>query len=54
MENKNVYDLKSAKMPYLAGRLLSVFVSLVEGPLGGLLIPSLLHSGCGLVTSASH
>jgi Asp-tRNA(Asn)/Glu-tRNA(Gln) amidotransferase A subunit family amidase len=44
MENKNVYDLKSAKMPYLAGGLLSMFVSLVEGPLGGLLIPSLLHS----------
>jgi Asp-tRNA(Asn)/Glu-tRNA(Gln) amidotransferase A subunit family amidase len=44
MENKNVYDLKSAKMPYLAGGLLSVFVSLVESPLGGLLIPSLLHS----------
>jgi Asp-tRNA(Asn)/Glu-tRNA(Gln) amidotransferase A subunit family amidase len=44
MENKNVYDLKSAKMPYLAGGLLSLFVSLVEGPLGGLLIPSLLKS----------
>jgi Asp-tRNA(Asn)/Glu-tRNA(Gln) amidotransferase A subunit family amidase len=44
MENKNVYDLKSAKMPYLAGGLLSLFVSLVESPLGGLLIPSLLHS----------
>ena len=44
MENKNVYDLKSVKMPYLAGRLLRLFVSLVEGPLSGLLIPSLLES----------
>jgi Asp-tRNA(Asn)/Glu-tRNA(Gln) amidotransferase A subunit family amidase len=44
MENKNVYDLKSAKLPYLTGRLLRLFVSLIEGPLGGLLIPSLLDS----------
>ena len=44
MENKNVYGLKSAKLPYLSGGLLSLFVSLVEGPLGGLLIPSLLKS----------
>jgi Asp-tRNA(Asn)/Glu-tRNA(Gln) amidotransferase A subunit family amidase len=44
MQNKNVYDLKSAKLPYLSGGLLRVFVSLVEGPLGGLLIPSLLKS----------
>jgi len=44
MENKNMYDLKSAKMPYLSGGLLSIFVSLIEGPLGGLLIPSLMKS----------
>jgi Asp-tRNA(Asn)/Glu-tRNA(Gln) amidotransferase A subunit family amidase len=44
MDNKNVYDLKSAKLPYLAGGLLSLFASLVEGPLGRLLIPSLLQS----------
>ena len=44
MENKNVYDLKSVKLPYLAGGLLHLFVTLVEGPLGGLLIPSLLKS----------
>ena len=44
MENKNVYDLKSVKLPYLAGGLLRFFVSLVEGPLGGLLIPSLFES----------
>jgi hypothetical protein len=44
MENKNVYDLKSVKLPYLAGGLLRLFVSLVEGPLGGLLIPSLFES----------
>jgi len=44
VENKNVYDLKSVKLPYLAGRLLRLFVSLVEGPLGGLLIPNLMQS----------
>ncbi|MBM3179111.1 MAG: amidase [Chloroflexi bacterium] len=44
MENKNVYDLKSVKLPYLAGGLLRLFVSLVEGPLGGLVIPSLLQN----------
>jgi hypothetical protein len=41
----NVYDLKSIKMPYMAGAILRLFVSLLEGPLGGLLIPSLLKSG---------
>lgn len=44
MENKNVYDLKSVKLPYLSGGLLRLFVSLVESPLGGLLIPSLFES----------
>lgn len=44
MENKNVYDLKSVKLPYLTGGLLRLFVSLVEGPLGGLLVPSLFES----------
>jgi Asp-tRNA(Asn)/Glu-tRNA(Gln) amidotransferase A subunit family amidase len=44
MENKNLYDLKSVKLPYLSGGLLRLFVSLVEGPLGGLLIPNLLQS----------
>ena len=44
MDNRNVYDLKSVKLPYLAGGLLRLFVSLVEGPLGGLVIPSLLQS----------
>ncbi len=44
MENKSVYDLKSVKLPYLSGRLLKLFASLVEGPLGGLMIPSLLES----------
>src|SRR3972149_659574 len=44
MENKNVYDLKSVKLPYLAGGLLRLFVSLVEGPLGGLLVPGLFES----------
>lgn len=44
MENKNVYDLKSVKLPYLSGGLLRIFASLVEGPLSGLLIPSLFES----------
>ncbi|OGN73650.1 MAG: hypothetical protein A2X25_14915 [Chloroflexi bacterium GWB2_49_20] len=40
----NVYDLKSVKLPYLAGAVLRLFVKLVEGPLRGLLIPSLFKS----------
>ncbi|MBK7452187.1 MAG: amidase [Anaerolineales bacterium] len=44
MENKTVYDLKSVTLPYLSGGLLRLFASLVEGPLGGLLIPSLFES----------
>jgi len=40
----NQYDLKSVKLPYLAGGLLKFFASLVEGPLGGLLIPNLFES----------
>ncbi len=44
MENKNAYDLKSVKLPYLAGGMLKIFTLLVEGPLGGLLTPSLLES----------
>lgn len=44
MQNKNVYDLKSVKLPYLSGGLLRLFVSLAEGPLGGLLIPNLMQS----------
>jgi Asp-tRNA(Asn)/Glu-tRNA(Gln) amidotransferase A subunit family amidase len=42
--NKDVYDLKSVKLPYLAGGLLRLFVSLLEGPLSNLLIPNLLQS----------
>ncbi len=44
MESKSAYDLKSVKLPYLAGGMLKIFTSLVEGPLGGLLTPSLLES----------
>ena len=44
MQNKNVYDLKSVKLPYLSGGLLRLFVSLAEGPLGGLLTPNLMQS----------
>lgn len=41
---KDVYDLKSVKLPYLSGRMLKLFASLVEGPLRGLLTPSLFES----------
>lgn len=40
----NAYDLKSVKLPYLAGGMLNLFAALVEGPLGGILAPSLLES----------
>ena len=45
MENKNMYDLKSVKLPYIRGGLLRLFVPLVEGRLRGLLISRLLKSG---------
>ena len=55
MQNKNVYDLKSVKLPYLSGGLLRLFVSLVEGPLGGLLTPSLMQSaGIDRLRQANH
>ncbi len=41
---KSVYDLKSVKLPYLSGGTLKLFASLVEGPLRGLLTPSLFES----------
>jgi Asp-tRNA(Asn)/Glu-tRNA(Gln) amidotransferase A subunit family amidase len=41
---KGEYDLKSVKMPYLAGLPLRLMVSLLEGPLSGLLAPSLLQN----------
>jgi Asp-tRNA(Asn)/Glu-tRNA(Gln) amidotransferase A subunit family amidase len=41
---ENLYDLKSVKLPYLAGGTLKLFTSLVEGPLRGLLAPSLFES----------
>jgi hypothetical protein len=44
MNNKNVYDLKSVKLPYLAGGRLRFFASLVESPLRTLLTPSLFES----------
>ena len=55
MENKNAYDLKSVKLPYLAGGLLKLFTALVEGPLGGLLLPSLFESaGITWLPQAGH
>lgn len=44
MATHTVYDLKSVKLPYLSGTFLKVFVALLEGPLGGLLLPSLLQN----------
>lgn len=41
---KDAYDLESVHMPYLKGALLKLLVSLVEGPLGGLLTPGLLEN----------
>jgi len=42
---KDIYDLKSVKLPYLAGGALKLVASLAEGPLKGLLLPNLLESG---------
>jgi len=39
---EQIYDLKSVKMPYLAGNKLKMFVSLLDGPTGGLLLGNLL------------
>lgn len=41
---KDIYDLKSVKLPYFSGGLLKLFASLVEGPLCGLLAPSLFEN----------
>lgn len=40
----SVYDLKSVKLPYLSGAALRLFVKLVESPMQGLLMPSLLRN----------
>ena len=40
----DVYDLKSVKLPYLAGGALKLVASVVEGSLKGMLTPSLLDS----------
>ena len=39
-----IYDLKSVKLPHLSGAALRLFATLLEGPLGSLLIPSLFRS----------
>lgn len=39
-----MYDLKSVKLPYLTGLPLRLFVALLESPLRGLLVPSLLKN----------
>ncbi|MCX7024725.1 MAG: amidase [Spirochaetes bacterium] len=43
-DNRDLYDLKSTRLPYLAGGALRLVASLVEGPLAGLVIPGLLKS----------
>jgi Asp-tRNA(Asn)/Glu-tRNA(Gln) amidotransferase A subunit family amidase len=44
METKNVYDLKSVKLPYFSSGMLKLFVPLLEGPFSGLVIPSFFES----------
>jgi len=48
MNNKTtqdpIYDLKSVKLPHLSGAALRLFATLLEGPLGSLLIPNLFRS----------
>src|SRR5512139_1499745 len=44
METKNVYDLKSVKLPYFSTGMLKLFVPLLEGPLSGLVMPSFFES----------
>ena len=44
MTQKVEYDLKSVKLPYLAGLPLRLFVVLLESPLRGLLLPNLFRS----------
>ncbi len=44
MSQDSVYDLKSVKMPYLSGRALQLFVTLLESPLQPLLAPSLFQN----------
>ena len=39
---EQVYDLKSVEMPYLSGGKLKLFVSLLDGPAGGMLLGNLL------------
>ena len=41
---KDAYDLESVRLPHLKGIVLKLVVSLVEGPLGGLLAPGLLQN----------
>ena len=44
MDQKTEYDLKSVRLPYLAGPSLRLFVTLLESPLRGLLLPNLFRS----------
>jgi Asp-tRNA(Asn)/Glu-tRNA(Gln) amidotransferase A subunit family amidase len=44
MTPKVEYDLRSVRLPYLAGLPLRLFVALLESPLRGLLVPSLLRN----------
>ncbi|MDY7080451.1 MAG: amidase [Chloroflexota bacterium] len=44
MTPETTYDLESVELPYLAGTPLRLFVTLMESPLRGLLLPNLLRS----------
>ena len=44
MSEHTSYDLESTKLPYLSGFGLRMFVALLEGPLGKLLLPDLFDS----------
>jgi len=44
METKNVYDLKSVKLPYFSSGMLKIFVPFLEGPFSGLVTPGFFES----------
>ncbi len=44
MNPDTTYDLESVQLPYLAGAALKALIAILEGPLGGILLPNLLQS----------
>lgn len=53
MNPEAVYDLESAKLPYLAGTVLRLMAALLESPFRRLLIPSLLQNA-GITSLRDH